>query len=456
MNVNFGALPAEQRARRTRRPVNGRLAQLVIGCVVSILILPSGTAGGFEVVKAEIDNKEAWIGEGVRLVVTLYSPGPFSGTASFEFPSLPKTTIVKSGNPIVGSEEIDDESYFTQRHGFIVYTQQAGDIVLPAFRVRFAGRKSFTSDPEEMEGVTSELRFQSKRPPRTESMGLVISVEDLSVRQKWNPPSPPSVKAGDVVQRTLIQTASGTTAMMLPAIAVSHPPGVRTYLEQPIVEDTTERGQSGALRTDTVKYQFERPGTFTLPEMTFVWWNPKQEKIQRQTLPGLTVVVEAAEKDESAPASNEKAAIIGLATAAGLAALVCVVGVLAYLLWKTRLSIRCVVLNHPKRRAARELKMACAASDAPGAYSAALALLAALSKSAAIGDSVSILDAEEYPEARAQLERVSRHLYGGPSESAEWSGSLLWGAFRRLMRTWQARASRDGSGALPALNPRQP
>ena len=77
-------------------------------------------------VRAEIVKDTAWTGEAVPLIITLYSPGPFSGTASFDLPELPRTAILRGGNPLVGSEEVDGESYFTQRHELTVYTQNAG------------------------------------------------------------------------------------------------------------------------------------------------------------------------------------------------------------------------------------------------------------------------------------------------------------------------------------------
>ena len=90
-------------------------------------------AAAAEVVRAEIGKDTAWTGEAVPLIVTLYSPGPFSGTASFDLPKLPRTAFVKAGNPVVGSQDVDGESYFTQRHEFTVFTQTVGEIVVPGF-----------------------------------------------------------------------------------------------------------------------------------------------------------------------------------------------------------------------------------------------------------------------------------------------------------------------------------
>ena len=268
-----------------------------------LLVACPSVSAAAEVVRAELGKDTAWTGEAVPLIVTLYSPGPFSGTASFELPELPKTTFVRAGNPLVGSEQIDDESYFTQRHEFTIYTQRSGAIVIPAFLVRFAGKKSFTSAAEPMEGSTQELRFQSTRPPGTEHLGLIVAARNMEVSQTWQPATIGPVQAGDVIARTISRRAVGTTAMMFPPIPIETPAGVRYYATDPIVQDFTERGASGAERSETIKYQFERAGTFQLPDLAVTWWDPDAGELKRQLLPGRLIDVqnEAVVADTTAP-----------------------------------------------------------------------------------------------------------------------------------------------------------
>ena len=216
------------------------MAGLVRRCIVLALICYPPVAAAAEAVRAEIGKETAWTGEPVPLVVTLYSPGPFSGTASFDLPNLPRTAIVKAGNPVVGSQDVDGESYFTQRHEFTVFTQTVGEMVIPGFPVRFAGKTSFLSDPKTMEGMTQELRFQSRRPPGTGNLGVVVAVTRMEASQSWNPHDVETVAAGDVIERTITRNATGTTAMMLPAVSADAPEGVRQYAADPVVADHVE------------------------------------------------------------------------------------------------------------------------------------------------------------------------------------------------------------------------
>ncbi|HIE98203.1 MAG: hypothetical protein ABGZ53_25040 [Fuerstiella sp.] len=134
-------------------------------CGLCVLLLAPCVTSAAEPVSATIEKESAWTGEAVSLFITLYSPGPFSGTPSFDLPELSRTTIIRTGSPVVGSETLDEETWFTQRHELKLYTQRSGPIEILSFRVQFSGKKTFTSDPEPMEGSTPILRFQSNRPP---------------------------------------------------------------------------------------------------------------------------------------------------------------------------------------------------------------------------------------------------------------------------------------------------
>ncbi len=427
------------------------LCYLLFVSAFSVSLLPVSSA--FEPVQAEIEKETAWTGEAVPLIIKLFSPGPFSGTASFDLPDLPRTAFVQAGNPVVGSEEVDGESYFTQRHVLTLFTQRDGEIVIPAFRVRFSGKKTFTADPESMEGFTPELRFQSKRPPGTESMGTVVSATEMDVQQTWNPQSPEEIQAGDVIVRTIRRTAVGTTAMMLPAVPTSAPDGIQVYAGTPEVQDKVQRGDSRAERTDTTKYQFQRAGSFTLPEITFVWWDPRQEKLQRRIVPGLTVAVDEASAAAS-PVSEPKQQPSSVWVFAFVGLLV--FGLFVWLIRKPALRlIESWRTDHNRSEALarRALRAACASNDASAAYSALMSWVASRRAEQGWDELAACFESGQDRELRTQWQLLSRHLFASESASATWQGKQLWAAFSRAQRRPIRKSRRNRPPALPELNP---
>lgn len=427
-------------------------------CLMMALTLPvlaiANVASAYPTVRAKIGKDSAWVGEAVPISVVLYSPGPFDGTAVFDLPQLPKTAFVKTGNPTVSNEQFDGQTFFAQRHEYTLYTQQSGEIVIPPFRVRFSGKKTFTSVPESIDGTTEALRFTSLRAPGTESMGLVVSVPDMRVRQIWDPETIEECHAGDVVQRTIFRAAKGTTAMVLPEVNVTAPDGIRIFEVAPVVRDNTERGRVEAERIDTIKYQFRRAGTFSLPDVTFTWWDSDTEALKRQTLPGRAVNVAQAIGSENTEVSSDGENVESwIFTLGGFFA----VGGLACLLRKPAAE-RIARWRAGRRRAqsdpVRELRVACARHDAMAAYAA---LMAWSTESAGRRDvpNQSATRSKEYRELRKQVDALSRRLFALEGATTRWDGKPLWKSFTQCTRQSHRGKRRVSFADLPKLNPTQ-
>ncbi len=420
------------------------------GIGVLLLAACCSVSAAAEVVRAELGEDEVWTGQAVSLFVTLYSPGPFSGTASFDLPELPLTTFLKIGNPLVGSEQTDDDSYFTQRHEFALYTQRDGEIVIPAFCVRFAGKKSFTSAVEPLEGFTQELRFRSTRPPGTERLGVVVAAVNMETSQTWEPAAIGPVQAGDVIARTILRRAVGTTAMMFPPISIETPGGVRYYATDPVVQDFTERGASRAERSETIKYQFERAGTFPLPDISIVWWDPDAKELKRQLLPGRLIDVhnEAVVADTLAPTPRSPWQAVILSLTIGMAA------------WLVRKPARRFLADLRTRRddpatvAARRLLAACRTSAAAKAYAALLQWKRAVAGSLGEASLRELLPPDSAAEFEHHWHVLSRHVFGTGPGGSVWRGQRLAEVFVQVRRKLgRAPRTKYAAANLPALNP---
>jgi hypothetical protein len=425
---------------------------LCLAMLFSLLLLPT-LSPAFEPVRAEIGKETAWTGEAIPLIITLYSPGPFSGTAAFDLPEIPRTAFVKTGSPLVGSEQVDDETYMTQRHEFRLFTQQAGEIVVPAFRVRFSGKKTFTSDPEPMEGFTPELRFQSRRPPGTEKLGTVVAATEMEVSQSWKPEAIDVISAGDVIERTIRRRATGTTAMMLPLVTSDAPESVRVYMADPIVQDQTQRGESTAERSDTFKYQFERAGTFQLPDVSLSWWDVQASELKQQTLPGETVEVEGtvstseAKPKEPEPQWPPTAWLLTIGLAVLLVMMPASRCVAA---WRARRS-------NPEAVAARRLLAACRRDAPADAYAALLQWKRSVCRDESDNCLDRRLKADNANDLQRELAALAQRIFGVESSQSPWSGRPLAEVFARVRRQLgKTTQEHRASSSLPALNPTDP
>jgi len=387
-------------------------------------------------VEIRMPETKAWIGQRLPFYVELRARGSFAGAASFSLPELPGTVILKIGNPIVSSQQLDGESWFVQSHEFALFSQQAGTLEIPAFEVRFASRDGFTGPVQERQAKVPAASMLILRPPGSENIDFLVTTESLDITESWEPQpqsQPGQIKAGAIFKRTIIQRASQMTGMALAAAPTDTPDGVRVYPGQPEVTDKTERGDFLGERRETITYQLQKPGSFELPELRYVWWNPKTEQLQSKTLPAMTF--EVAASGETSALHRDWLWLLVAMLATGL------------VLWQRRRIVMLLrqywkKLNPPEAVAARKLLRACRDHDAAAAQAGWSQWLSLQEATFLAG-----------PELRAAITAMQRCLFG-PAAAGSWRGDRLARAFdteRALSRT--SSTGRPPS-ILPLLNAR--
>jgi hypothetical protein len=205
-----------------------------------------------------------------------------------------------------------------------------------------------------------------------------------------------------------------------------------------------------------MKYQFQRAGTFDLPGLDFDWWDPKQEKLERQSLPGMTIsVTEPSEARISASESNAKISSIGVLATIGLV-------LFAALAWCCGKPIRSLIEkwqanhNRPEAIAIRTLRAACQSNDARSAYSALMSWATITRSSLGHDDVDSCIDTARFRELREQWQILSRHLFSVEPETPAWQGKQLWTTFSQLPRRQNRGTIHPLRAVLPQLNPGAP
>ena len=387
-------------------------------------------------VTVDVAEEPVWVGQKATFVVNLRGRGPFVGAASFSLPQIPRTVILKVGNPVVSAEEIEDESWFVQKHEFALFSQTDGVVEIPSFEVRFSNRDGFTGPKQDHVEKISAFQLQMKRPQGSDPDAFLVTAESLSVEEEWEP-NPGQAKQGDVFHRTIRQRADQVSGMALAPPSTTVPDGVRIHIDDPEIEDKTERGDFAGSRTDRITYVFEKPGPISLPAVKYVWWKPESEQFASTTLPAESFDIAAIpQKVSDAEVANTRGQWIS-----GLVAFT-VLGML--LVWRWSHISHCAEtlfnkLNPPQRRTERMLLRACRHNDANAAEAAWTRLQIARSSSDRID-----------PEIRKAVSDLHRHVYG-PTANSPWDGSQLAAALKtsRSARHHHQPTHSD----LPPLNP---
>lgn len=405
---------------------------------VSIVLLLFPLLGRAEVAPVVMRPPEAkaWIGQRVPFFIELRARGSFSGTASFDLPQIPGTVLIKIGNLVVDSQDLEGESWFVQTHEFALFSQRPGMLAVPAFPVRFASRDGFTGPATDVQAQSPGFTVEIQSPPGSEQTGFFITTEALDVTETWDP-TPAPAEVGAVFKRTIIQRAPQVPGMALAPAPTTAPDGIRVYPGEAATNDKLERGDFLGERSETITYLMQKPGTLEVPALNFVWWNPKTEELQSKTLPAVTF--------EIAPPPAAAAAKEAAATYQAWLWLLAAACVFALLTWQRRRLAEWGAhfwkkLNPPEGVAARKLLRACRAHDAPAAASAWIEWR-----------NTQALSFQPTPELRATVLEMQRFVFGHAT-THPWRGDDLAQAFTESVATTKSTLAHEPASALPHLN----
>lgn len=395
---------------------------------------------------------EVWVGQRVKLYVTLFGDGQFSGAPKFDLPNLSGVLLMKiSDRPLIGTEDIEGTTYTTQRHEFGVYAQRPGTVTLPAFKVRFSVGAFGAGEPAEFELETSEHGFEAKRPPGAEGLASIISSRGLIVEEAWRP-EPGDAKTGDAFTRIVTFRApdvSGMAFWPLPSMVIN---GLGIYPKAPQVQDKSERGDFTGERKETVTYVCERPGDRTIPALVFHWFDLESKQLRRVELPSIEISV--TQGPSAVAGTGEGAGSFGYAWLLVPALLLLGAGIL----WRYRTALRSHLAAWRARREEREvvyftrLVKACRGGNPTAALNALMNWLDRINEESVSPTISSFLHGNPDPKLEQELDTMQGTVLQG---KGVWSGSALETCLKR-----HRRASRKGKGTaksdlLPALNPRK-
>ena len=189
---------------------------------------------------------------------------------------------------------------------YAIFPQSSGKLVIKP--LVFKGRKGtsgffnfdpFGAQPETIVKHSDEIVIDVKPIPPSFQGKFWLPATQLSLQEQWSL-DPSGLKQGEVVTRTLILRANGLTASQLPDIDVALPEGLKTYPDQPLLEELYETTGVVGVRRGKMAIIPTRSGERVLPSVRIPWWNVKTDRMETAELPERRIHV-VADKTASPP-----------------------------------------------------------------------------------------------------------------------------------------------------------
>ncbi|MBD8687220.1 BatD family protein [Rhizobium sp. CFBP 13717] len=316
--------------------------------------------------RASIDRADRIVpGEEVHVVVEVYAPGFFTTPPQFLLFEVPDALVTLSEDRAQNVvETIEGVQYSGIRKTYAVVPEKRGSFALPEIGIDLG----FSSD-----GTTTRATVRVGLPSfdvvaASGQSGTPFAARGLMLSQSFDR-DPASLKAGDALVRTIVVFASNTQAMLIPPVDFGEAAGTARYVKPPVLTDGVERrgiGRSvdtGSTRTETVVYTTTTEGRFSLPPITYPWFDIEGRELTIATLPAVALVVQQAATGEGIAPVLDQEPRSSRWTTRGLLAVLLIVAIdlaLAVFAWRRYPTIRLTAKtylgqrrNSPRRRLRR-------------------------------------------------------------------------------------------------------
>ena len=256
----LGALTAPTRAQEPA-PAPGPAGEVSLG----VLVRPEG---------------RAWVGQRVSVYVTVRIPGRPDESPRFDLPQVSGALLLKApGSPVLGTEREGDVEFTTQRHELMLFPQRPGVVEVPSVGVRVR------LGDEERTAATAPLSVEAALPEGAAAGALLVTTTRFTAEQTWDP-APADATVGDAFVRTITLAADDLLGLALPPAPAPEVPGLRTYVDDPVVDDRMNRGRLSSTRVDRTTFVCTAPGRVELPGVTYTWYDPDAGRLRTEELPG--------------------------------------------------------------------------------------------------------------------------------------------------------------------------
>ncbi|MGE6993946.1 BatD family protein [Pseudomonas sp. NPDC047961] len=409
-------------------------------------------------IDASLDQDVAYVQAQVLLTLRIYHSVSLYDDSTLSPLQMSDALVERLGEPRTYEKDINGVRHGVIEIRYALFPQKSGELTIPAQLFSATTVAPATGDQygsrfgrsTQVKSPTIPLTVKAK--PAEYPAGVPwLPARSLTLVEAWSP-EPADAQLGEALTRSLLLKADGLTSSQLPPIGSTEVPGLRSYPDQPTLNnEITANGVSGS-REQREALVATRTGDFQLPPVEVVWWNTLDDRLERSTLPGRNLLVadnpNLQQPDIDTPEVPELREARRLWPWQLSSALLALTTLLGFGLWLHARSqpavIRTVQTGPTPRSLLDDLKRACLANDTQATRHAL--------------DAWARQQPETLADMAARFEPLSDALDGlnGAlySETGQrWQGEALWQAIQSLPARQAGDAEREAS-ALPPLYPR--
>jgi hypothetical protein len=243
----------------------------------------------------------------MTVLVPTYMPKP-PVWPSLEAPNL--LVRLPEGSTTPTSTRIGGQTWSGISRRYRISPMVPGAFVIPPQQVIVTYADPDTNEPVQATLVTEALAFSGVIPESAEGVDPFIAANGLTLTQEIDG-DPAAMVPGDSVTRTLTASIEGTSPMFLPGLLpATRIGGVAAYADEPVMDETDNRGALSGSRTERVTFVAEGGGSGEAAPVSIDWYNLDTGAVETTSVEGLSITVDGPPARASGPRDWR---VIGLA-----------------------------------------------------------------------------------------------------------------------------------------------
>ena len=442
------------RMKRMDRAMNRLSINLVlcVGLLIPLVINAQENEVRADVT-ASLEQQDAyWVGQQLTINLDLKTTGFSFSNTHFNLPEVKNAFLMQTDTTTIKlSEQKEGQDWQIIRYPLALYPQQSGLLKIPPIDVRFSTSAGYGSTVKAFEFQTGPLELTVTLPPGVDEGEMVVSTPSFQLDHEWQG-APETAKTGDAFTLTVKRRASDISAMLMPALPVYETNGLAVYPQAPDVKDETERGSLVGERIDTNIWVAEKAGNYTIPGIRFQWWDPVQQELKQQVIPGIKLEIEPGPNDSPVADNDLKTEAPSDQPLAWLMLLMAVI--LSGMLWRRSAKAQDVEGLIDEKTAFATLQKACKNNQADKTHSALYAWIRLCSPLTGPNSQTTTLTGFARSIADKQLEKDVQHLQTMMIKNPDqWQGQSLLISLKRVRRNIHSQKTVQSKIHLAPLNP---
>ena len=234
--------------------------------------------------RVSVSPREGVVRQPYKVNISVYSSTWFAKPLQFANLRIDNAFIIPFTRTVSGINYINNKKYATLTFYYLVFPYNTGTLTIPELEI------NASIPPEgDYKGQAHVIRTKAQRikvnaVPSAKDELVWMVAKNISVKENWSK-ALESLKVGDVVEREITISASGTLPTLIQPLKIEKPELVSIYPKEPELQDKRTNQDVNGVRTEKYSYLFEEEGEVFIPEEEFLWWNQQTKRVYKRTIP---------------------------------------------------------------------------------------------------------------------------------------------------------------------------